>query len=67
MLPLVINHDGTARKVKLVDALLYLGVDISRPCHCREMTPEEKLRHRRELSRRGYRRRQLQKLREAER
>ena len=67
MLTLVLNPGGTARIVKIVDALLYLGVDINRPHHCPEMTPEEKLRHRRELSRRGYRRRQLQKLREAER
>ena len=41
MLTLVLNPGGTARIVKIVDALLYLGVDINRPHHCPEMTPEE--------------------------
>ncbi len=61
MLPLVINPGGTARTVKLRDALLYLGVDINRPSHLPEMTPEETIQRRKE------RRRQLQMQREAER
>ena len=61
MLPLVINHDGTARTVKLRHALRYLGVDINRPSHLPEMTPEEKIQRRKE------RRRRLQEQRETER
>ena len=57
MLTLVINPDGTSRKVKIVDALLYLGVDIRRPHHLPEMTPEEKRLRRRELRRKAHHRR----------
>ena len=64
MLTLVLNPDGTSRIVKIVDALLYLGVDINRPSHCPEMTPEEK--RLRKLARRKERRRH-QEQREAER
>ena len=61
MLTLVINPGGTARIVKIGEALLHLGVDISRPSHLPAMTPEEKRQRGKE------RRRQLQEQREAER
>ncbi len=67
MLTLVINHGGTARIVKIVEALYLLGVDIRRPSHCPEMTPEEKHLRRRELRRKAYHRQRLQEQREAER
>ena len=68
MLTLVLNPGGTARILKIVDALLYLGVDINRPHHCPEMTPEEKRRRRRELRRKAHHRRRVRKQeREAER
>ena len=67
MLTLVINPGGRPRIVKIVEALLHLGVDINRPHHCPEMTPEEKRLHRRERRRQAYHRRRLQERREAER
>ncbi|MEN6343402.1 MAG: hypothetical protein ABFC89_12700 [Methanospirillum sp.] len=65
MLTLVINPGGRPRIVKIVEALFHLGVDINRPHHCPEMTPEE-LRLRK-MARRRERRRRLQERREAKR
>ena len=61
MLPLVINPDGTLRTEKIEKVFEYLGVDINRPSHLPEMTPDEK------RLRRKKRRRQLQMQRKAER
>ena len=65
MLTLEITPGGRPRVVKIDVALLYLGVDINRPHHCPEMTPEE-LRLRK-MARRRERRRRLQERREAKR
>ena len=48
MLTLVINPGGRPRVVSIAEALYHFGVDISRPNHCPERTPEERERHRRE-------------------
>ena len=61
----MINPGGRPRIVKIVEALFHLGVDINRPHHCPEMTPEEKRRRRRELRRRAHRRRRQERAREA--
>ena len=55
MLTLVIHPGGTARTVKIIEALYHLGVDIRRSHHCPEMTPEEKRQRRRERRRRRWR------------
>ena len=63
----MLNPGGRSLIETIFDALLYLGVDISRPSHLPEMTPEEKCRRRRKLRRKAHHRRQLQGQREAER
>lgn len=67
MLTLVINPGGRPQVVKIIEALYHLGVDIRRPSHCVETTPEEKRRNRRELCRRAYHRRRQRERREAAR
>ncbi len=52
MLTLVINPGGTARNVKIDEALYHLGFDIRRPDHCPPRTSKEKRRHRRARHRR---------------
>ncbi|MEN6343141.1 MAG: hypothetical protein ABFC89_11355 [Methanospirillum sp.] len=56
MLTLVINPGGTRRVVTIAEALYHLGVDVRRPSHCPERTPEERRRHKNEKNR-EYRRR----------
>ena len=57
----MLNPGGRSLIETIFDALLYLGVDISRPSHLPEITPEEKRLRRKE------RRRPLHEQREAER
>ena len=57
----MLNPGGRSLIETIFDALLYLGVDISRPSHLLEMTPEEKILRRKE------RRWPLHEQREAER
>ena len=57
----MLNPGGRSLIETIFDALLYLGVDISRPSHLPEMTPAETSQRRKE------RRRPLHEQREAER
>ena len=66
MLTLVLNPGGRSRIVKIWEALLHLGVDISRPNHYPERTPEERRRRKAELHRK-YRRQKREGEREMER
>ena len=55
MLTHVLNPDGRSRIVKIREVLRYLGVDITRPNHAPERTPDERRRRNAELHRK-YRR-----------
>ena len=57
----MLNPGGRSLIVTIGEAFLYLGVDISRPGHLPEITPEEKRLRRKE------RRRPVHEQREAER